>query len=187
LYRDSGSYSPRGFNGPDDCAGAPGAKCPPIERNREGSVGIRLLIMESITGSDRVVPFYFQPTLGGSDVNGNCSPASYNNYRFRAPNAILLSESVEHSIWGPIGISFTADQGKVELKRNDIDFDHLAHSFSAGLTLRAGGLPAITLAFAWVGPEGIHTIATVNTSLHCCPAKFLGDRITFYDSIGCRH
>jgi hypothetical protein len=77
----------------------------------------------------------------------------------------VLRESFEHSIWGPIGLTFSADQGKVALARSDIDFQHLAHSFSAGLTLRAGGLPALSLTFAWAGPEGVHTIATVNTSL----------------------
>ena len=107
----------------------------------------------------------FQPTLGGSDINGNPWLSSYNDYRFRAPNALLLRESFEHSIWGPIGISFSADQGKVALNRGDIAFDHLAHSFSAGLTVRAGGLPALSLSFAWAGPEGVHTIANINNSL----------------------
>jgi len=53
----------------------------------------------------------------------------------------------------------------VALARGDIAFSHLAHSFSAGLTLRAGGLPALTLAFAWGGPEGPHTITSVNNTL----------------------
>jgi len=166
LYRDSGPYKPRAFNGPDDCsASISSAACPSMQRNREGSVAIRLLITESIAGAGSVVPFYFQPTLGGSDVNGNPWLASYNDYRFRAPNAILLRENFEHSIWGPVGITFSADQGKVALKRDDIAFEHLAHSFSAGLTVRAGGLPVLSLAFAWGGPEGVHTMATVNASL----------------------
>jgi len=166
LYRNSGSYGPKTFNGPDECSSALGAtKCPAIERNREGSVGVRLLITESIASSGSVVPFYFQPTLGGSDINGNPWLSSYNDYRFRAPNALLLRENFEHSIWGPIGISFSADQGKVALTRGDIAFDHLAHSFSAGLTVRAGGLPALSLSFAWAGPEGVHTIANINNSL----------------------
>jgi hypothetical protein len=166
LYRNSGSYGPKTFNGPDECSSALGAtKCPAIERNREGSVGVRLLITESIASSGNVVPFYFQPTLGGSDINGNPWLSSYNDYRFRAPNALLLRESFEHSIWGPIGINFSADQGKVALTRGDIAFDHLAHSFSAGLTVRAGGLPALSLSFAWAGPEGVHTIANINNSL----------------------
>ncbi len=112
-----------------------------------------------------VVPFYLQPTLGGSNINGNPWLSSYSDYRFRAPNALLLREAFEHSIWGPIGFVFSADQGKVALARNGIDFNQLAHTFSVGLTLQAGGLPALSFAFAWGGPEGTHTIANVNTSL----------------------
>jgi hypothetical protein len=166
LYRNSGSYDPKPTNGPDECAASLGAtKCPAIQRNREGSVELRLLITESIAPAGSVVPFYFQPTLGGSDINGNSWLPSYNDFRFRAPNALLLREGFEHSVWGPIGFTFSADQGKVALARNDIGFDHLGHSFSAGLTLRAGGLPALSLSFAWGGREGTHTITSVNPSL----------------------
>jgi hypothetical protein len=166
LYRNSASYGTKTTNGPDDCAASLGAtKCSAIQRNREGSVELRLLITESIASAGSVVPFYFQPTLGGSDINGNPWLSSYSDYRFRAPNALLLREAFEHSIWGPIGFAFSADQGKVALTRNDVDFNQLAHSFSVGLTLRAGGLPALSLALAWGGPEGTHSIGNVNTSL----------------------
>jgi hypothetical protein len=166
LYRNSASYGPRLTNGPDDCAAALGAtKCSAIQRNREGSVELRLFITESMASAGSIVPFYYQSTIGGSDINGNSWLPSYSDYRFRAPNALVLREAFEHSIWGPIGFAFSADQGKVALVRNDVDFNQLAHSFSVGLTLRAGGLPALSLAFAWGGPEGTHTIANVNTSL----------------------
>jgi len=166
LYRNSASYGPKPTNGPDECAASLGAtKCSAIQRNREGSLEVRLRISESIASAGSVVPFYFQPTLGGSDINGDSWLPSYNDYRFRAPNALLLREAFEHSIWGPVGFTFSADEGKVALVRDDIAFNHLAHSFSAGFTLRAGGLPALTLAFAWSGPEGPHTIASINTSL----------------------
>ena len=166
LYRNQESYGAKTTNGPDDCAASLGAtKCAAIQRNREGSVEVRLLITESIASAGSVVPFYFQPTLGGSDVNGNTWLPSYPNYRFRAPNALLLREGFEHSIWGPVGFAFSADEGNVFLSRGDVGFSNLVHSFSAGVTLRAGGLPALSLAFAWGGPEGTHTIANVNTSL----------------------
>jgi hypothetical protein len=165
LYRNSGSYGAKTTNGPDECASTLGAtKCPAMQRNREGSLELRLLITESVASAGKVVPFYFQPTLGGSDINDNPWLPSYNDYRFRAPNTLLLREGFEHSIWGPIGFTFSADQGKVALARNDIAFNHLAHSFTAGFTVRAGGLPALTLAFAWAGPT-THTIATVNPTL----------------------
>ncbi|HYL14673.1 MAG TPA: alkaline phosphatase family protein [Terriglobales bacterium] len=57
----------------------------------------------SITSATSVVPFYFQHTLGGSDINGVPWLSSYQDYRFRAPNLLVLRESFEHSIWGPFG------------------------------------------------------------------------------------
>ena len=57
------------------------------------------------------------------------------------------------------------DEGKVADRRSDIDFSHLVHSYSAGLTLRAGGFPMVYLLFSWGGNEGTHTTGSMNTSL----------------------
>jgi len=167
LYGHSQSAVPKETNGPDECAQSVGAICPPItySRNRNGTIGFRLLISESIADAGSAVPFYFQPTLGGSDIDGNPALSSYQDYRFRAPNVLLLRENFEHSIWGPLGFSFMADQGKVALTRSDVDFQNLKHSFATGLTLRAGGFPQVFFLFAWGGNEGTHTIGTLNTSL----------------------
>ncbi|MBZ5679732.1 MAG: hypothetical protein LAO24_06480 [Acidobacteriia bacterium] len=168
LYSHTQSYAPKDANGPDECAPAPGAaKCPPVSysANLSGAIGVRLLLSESINSASSVVPFYFQQTLGGGDINGSPSLGSFQDYRFRGPNLLLLRESFEHSIWGPFGFTFMADQGKVTVARGDIAFDHLKRSFATGLTLRAGGFPMVFLMFAWGGGEGTHTIANMNTSL----------------------
>lgn len=174
-------------NGPDDCSRGEGSTnstsatgatatanpankravnpCPNVSRNREGSIGFRFFYSESITSQSQVVPFYFQPTLGGNDINGNPSLASYQDYRFRAPDVLLLRESFEHSIYGPVGFAFIADQGKVSSASGQLGSSPWLHSFSVGLTLRAGGFPQAFLLFSWGGSEGTHTIANVNTSL----------------------
>jgi hypothetical protein len=158
-------------NGPDECAPAP-EKCPPIlppsgsrSHNLNGSINLRLLASESITSGTSAVPFYFQQTLGGSDIDGAPSLGSYQDYRFRAPNVLLLQQDFEHSIWGPFGFRFMADQGRVALTRGDLGFSQLKHSFATGLTLRAGGFPVVSLMFAWGGSEGDHTIFNMNTAL----------------------
>jgi hypothetical protein len=155
-------------NGPDECP-PPGEAsprtCQAITRDRQGSVGLRFFLAESMTPGGDVVPFYYQPTLGGVDINGNPSLSSYQDFRFRAPNVMLFRQSLEHSIWGPVGIFIAADEGKVALKRGDLGPNPWIHSFATGLTLRAGGFPQVFLLFAWGGNEGTHTIVNVNTSL----------------------
>ncbi len=163
-------YTQPGLNagtvGPDSCAPS-GDDCPKIPRtlNVSGSLGVRLLISESINSASSAVPFYFQQTLGGQDINSALSLGSCQDYRFRAPNILLLQETFEHSIWGPFGFKFTADQGRVAVTRGDLGFSHLKHSFATGLTLRAGAFPMVSLLFAWGGHEGQHTVANMNTSL----------------------
>jgi hypothetical protein len=46
-----------------------------------------------------------------------------------------------------------------------VSLDHLRHTFSAGLTVHAGGLPVIYFSWAWGGGEGTHTAATVSPTL----------------------
>jgi hypothetical protein len=153
-------------HGPDSCAHV-NDKCPeiPHTRNLNGFITARLLLSESINSAASAVPFYFQQTLGGQDIDGNLTLGSYQDYRYRAPNLLLLQESFEHSIWGPFGFKFMADEGRVALTRDDLGFSHLRHSFAAGFTLRAGAFPMVQLMFAWGGPEGHHNIANMNNSL----------------------
>jgi hypothetical protein len=174
-YQQTAPKSTQGL-GPDSCA--PGTeKCPeiPHTRNLNGSVGVRFFLSESFTSGTSVVPFYFQQTLGGSDINNAMALGSYQDYRFRAPNLLLLQEKVEHSLWGPFGATFMADQGRVALTRGDIGFTHLKHSFAGGLTLRAGAFPMVYLMFAWGGSEGHHNILNMNTALLGASARPLLD------------
>lgn len=171
LYGKFTAAQARGFNGPDSCAlndADPKNACPKpvMSENLEGSIAFRFLLTESFTPSGNVVPFYFQPTLGGSDINGNSFLPSYADYRFRAPNLMLFRESFEHSIGKlPAGFILMADEGQVAATRGGIGFGNLVHSFAAGVTLHAGGFPVLSVMFAWGGKEGTHTLAQVNQSL----------------------
>lgn len=173
------------YNGPDDCTGSsagqnisikraaaakpdPARPCPIVSttENLEGSITLRLFLSESFAKAGSVVPFYLSPTLGGSDIDGTAALASYPDYRFRGPDLLLIRGSFEHSLGKlPLGGVFTVDQGKVGLRRDDIAFDHLRHTFSAGLSVHAGGLPVVYLLFGWGGHEGTHTTADLSPTL----------------------
>lgn len=137
-----------------------------FSRDVEGSFELRFFLSESIAPAGHVVPFYFQPTMGGSDLNGDRALSSYQDYRFRAPNVMFARAAFEHSLWKlPLGFTAMADYGKVALTRGDLDFDHLRHSFSAGFTVRGENIPQLWILFAWGGHEGTHTIGYVNPNL----------------------
>jgi hypothetical protein len=83
--------------------------------------------------------------------------------------AALPQESRVHAVFRGEGTRFQQSCREFSLKVSKqsqvarISFLPTIHCM--GLTLRAGGLPALSLTFARAGPEGVHTIATVNTSL----------------------
>ena len=162
LYRNARSAPAISQVGPDESPSA--LEQNRYTRNRQGTITLRAFLSESFTGKDHLVPFYFQPTLGGVDINGDRALPSYPDYRFRAPNLLLFRASVEHSVWGPFGVMAMADYGRVALRRDDLGFEHFRHSYAAGITIRAGGFPQASLLFAWGGGD-THTIAYINPSL----------------------
>jgi hypothetical protein len=163
---------PHDTNGPNDCAISPDDKasaCQPIAKTstKEGTIGFRAFTSLSMTSGGNAVPFYFQPTVGGADINGNNVLSSYQDYRFRAPNLLLLRESLEHSFgkW-PVGFILLADQATVANTSGDLNKSPWIRSYAAGITLRAGGLPVISLLFAFGGDEGTHTMLSMSSSLN---------------------
>ena len=159
-------------NGPDDCTAAGrennAMPCPPVSvtQKLEGSIALRAFFSESFAGSGSRVPFYFSPTIGGSDINGTPMLPSYPDYRFRGPDLLLFRGTVEHSLGPlPIGALFSVDEGKIGMRRDDISIDHLHHSFAVGLTVRAGGLPLISFLYTWGGNKG-HTSSRTSAP-HC--------------------
>jgi hypothetical protein len=169
-------------NGPNDCSGSgpnvalkhAGAKvneavpCPTISTTQklEGAINVRVFISESIAASGKAVPFYFMPTIGGSDLDGTSMLASYPDYRFRGPDLFLFRSSFEHSIGKlPIGAYFTVDEAKIAIRRDDVSIAHLRHTYGVGMTVHAGGLPLIYFVYAWGGNEGSHPIGTISPFL----------------------
>jgi hypothetical protein len=131
-----------------------------------GTLQLRGWVSESVVSAGHVVPFYFQPTLGGGDIDKQRTLASYADYRFRAPNALLFRAQYEKGLpkYSFLGVIFRADAGKVAIARGDLDLSHLRHSYGAGLTVRAGDFPYLVFMYAWGGAEGHHTFADLNLS-----------------------
>jgi hypothetical protein len=165
--------TPRAGNSPNDCSNSlDDHTCPAPSRDRYGAVTVRVLAIGSHAAEGDAVPFYLQPTLGGSDINGNRLLASYDDYFFRAPNVLAVQGSVEHSLFTiPLGHGFAlplggfvmAEGGRASTTWSDLP-GSFSQSYSAGLTIRAGGFPEVFLLYAWGGGAN-HTIASINPAL----------------------
>jgi len=120
-----------------------------------GSITLRLFLSESIAKAGSAVPFYFSPTLGGSDIDGTAALASYPDYRFRGPDLLLIRGSFEHSLGKlPIGGIFTVDEG-----RSGCTATTSPSITSATLFRRLHGscrrAAVVYFLFAWGGTKGI--------------------------------
>ena len=166
LYRTSRSLRASDQITPNECSTADDGRCDPVSYDRDGSITIRFLTTMSWAHEGDAVPFYLQPTLGGSDINGTQLLSGFSDYRFRAPNFIALQERFDHSLWfwEPLGFIATAEQGRVALAPGDLSFSGLRTSAAVGLTVRAGGFPQVFLVFGWSN-EGHHIGFTINPSL----------------------
>jgi hypothetical protein len=131
-----------------------------------GTLELRGWMAESIAPAGDFVPFYFQPTLGGGDIDKERTLPSFADYRFRGPDALLFRAQYEEPLpkFSFLGVVFRADSGKVAESRDGLDISHMRHSFSVGLSLRAGNFPYVFLMYSWAGGEGSRTFADVNLS-----------------------
>jgi hypothetical protein len=168
FYGTSRPVEARDINTPNDCltaAGGDACPAPTVSRDRRGSLNVRVLAVTSSTGTGARVSFYLQPTLGGTDINGQPTLASFDDYRFRGPHVLLFQQTFEHSVWGPLGAWVRTDQGMVSQARNRLGLSGLRESFAAGITIRAGGFPMVVASYAVGGGEGRHFSLTINTAL----------------------
>jgi hypothetical protein len=129
-----------------------------------GSISAAARFVEAYAPAGNSMPFYLQPTIGGTDINNVDALGSYRDYRFRAPNVIAFQAEYRRTIRGPIAALGFYDVGRVAEDRSDIQIAHMLHSFGVGMIVQLGSLPVFKVYYAWGGREGTHTTYTANTN-----------------------
>jgi len=92
-----------------------------------------LLTLE--TAAQQQIPFYFQPTLGGADLEDRDTLRGFLDLRFRAPNRMVLQGAYGHNVWGPLGILAFYETGRVGNHASDLGVSQLHHDVGVGITL----------------------------------------------------
>ena len=74
------------------------------------------------------MPFYLQPTLGGSTTLRSVS-----DYRFRDNNLLYLNAEYRWEAFGGLDMALFTDFGKVAPEPGDLDLSDLEHAYGIGL------------------------------------------------------
>jgi hypothetical protein len=114
----------------------------------------------SSTGGRNSVPYYLQPTMGGSNLGGHAILRSFHDYRFRGPNALAVLFEHERPIFDPIGSFVFADLGQVSDTVSRFAWSRWHKSYGAGVSVRLGAVTIFKFFYAWGGGEGTRTTFT---------------------------
>jgi len=114
------------------------------------------LTTASYVGAHSEVPFYLQPTLGGTDVNGVDTLRGLVDYRLRAPNRVLVQTQFDKKVAGPLGLYAFFDAGQVELTPGQLSFVDLRKDVGVGATLSVQNKIVVRLYIGFGAGEGSH-------------------------------
>jgi hypothetical protein len=93
-------------------------------------------IAASRTGPGSTVPFYLQPTVGGSDIDSRLSLRAWPDYRFRAPDALFIQANYILPLYN---ILVFYDAGTVGPTLSSLSFAGLRQDAGVGVALSLGG------------------------------------------------
>ena len=112
------------------------------------------------------VPFFLQPTLGGSgqlrsvgeDLMGSDGShgtlRGFNNFRFRDRNLLLLQAEYRIPVWGPFDASVFVDAGKVASRPADLNLAGLKHNYGFSVSMMRGPMAVARAEVGVGGGEG---------------------------------
>jgi len=122
---------------------------PVFDKKRVFALQGRLIATTADDGQQ--VPFYFQPTIGGSTtVRG------FADYRFRDDKAMYFNVEYRWEAFSGLDMALFSDWGKVASADDDIDFKDLKHGYGLGFRLNTYKNVFFRFDIGTGGGEGVH-------------------------------
>jgi hypothetical protein len=98
------------------------------------------------------VPFYMQPTLGGSRTLRSVA-----DYRFRDTHALWMNVEYRWEAFGLLDMALFTDWGKVASRGSDLDFSGLKHAYGIGFRFNTAQAVFLRIDIATGAGEGMRT------------------------------
>jgi len=127
------------------------------------------------------VPFFLQPTLGGSgqldsvgeDLMGSDGSRGtlrgFQNFRFRDRNLLLLQVDYRVPVWGPFDASVFVDAGKVTRRPADLGLSGLKHNYGFSLSVMKGSATVARADIGFGGGEGAKLLVSFGVGADLLP------------------
>jgi hypothetical protein len=113
-------------------------------------IALRANAVGVVPDAGQNVPFYMQPTLGGSH-----SIRAYPHQRFRDRNSLLLQAEYRYILNDFMTGSVFYDTGKVAFDRQDLwDLDGMKNDYGISVRFGFAGIAAFRAEIVWGGDEG---------------------------------
>lgn len=116
--------------------------------NRYRTLALRAAAVLTDAGSGQQVPFFFQPTLGGSQAL-----RGFREFRFRDRNSLLFTAEYRWEAWWALDGALFVDAGTVARNRRDLTFRDLDASYGIGFRVHSNSafVARLDLAFSREG------------------------------------
>jgi len=119
-----------------------------------GKLELRSQLKSSFAGAGSVIPFYLEPTIGGSDIDSEVSLRGYPDYRFRDRDSFFLQSSYTAPIYDPVGLLLFYDAGDVGPDVSSLSFRHLRQDAGLGATFSLRHNVVAQVYMAWGAGHG---------------------------------
>ncbi|HEV8393645.1 MAG TPA: BamA/TamA family outer membrane protein [Vicinamibacterales bacterium] len=100
--------------------------------NKYRVVALRAAVVMTDADAGQQVPFYYQPTLGGSQ-----QLRGFREFRFRDQNSLVMSAEYRWEASWMLDAAVFVDAGKVAATRGDLNLRDLATSYGVGLRVHS--------------------------------------------------
>ena len=112
----------------------------------------RFQLMTTTAGDGNEVPFYFRPTIGGSDTLRSAA-----DYRYRDRNAAVLNLEYRWEVFSGLDMALFSDFGTVAPTLRALEFARIRGAYGIGLRFNTYKAVFLRLDVATGGTEGIRT------------------------------
>lgn len=113
---------------------------------------MRAQLMTTTAGDGHEVPFYFQPTLGGSDTL-----RSYADFRFRDRNVLVVNLEYRWEAFSGLDMALFSDFGEASPEFDQLDNGDLRGAYGLGFRFNTNKAVFLRFDVAAGGSEGIRT------------------------------